>query len=129
VPMAPSWGYNNRSVAFRVPTGSAKARRIEHRIAGADANPYLAVAAILAGMLHGLEKRLDPGKPAITDVSGKIDRAMPFRWHEAIDKLRRAKILPSYIDAGYLALYADAKEAEMHKFNAAISPQEHEWYL
>jgi len=129
VPMAPSWGYNNRSVAFRVPTGAAKARRVEHRIAGADANPYLAVAAILAGMLHGLEKKLDPGKPAVTDVSGKIDRNTPFRWHEAIDKLRRAKILPDYIDAGYLALYADAKEAEMHKFNAAISPQEHEWYL
>jgi glutamine synthetase len=129
VPMAPSWGYNNRSVAFRVPTGSEKARRVEHRIAGADANPYLAVAAILAGMLHGLEKKIDPGKPATTDVSGKIDRNTPFRWHEAIDKLRKAKILPAYIDAGYLALYADAKEAEMHKFNRAISPQEHEWYL
>jgi glutamine synthetase len=129
VPMAPSWGYNNRSVAFRVPTGSPKARRIEHRIAGADANPYLALAAILGGMLHGLEKRPDPGKPATTDVSGKIDRNTPFRWHEAIDKLRRAKILPAYIDAGYLALYADAKEAELNKFSAAISPQEHEWYL
>ena len=43
--------------------------------------------------------------------------------------LRKAKILPAYIDPGYLALYADAKEAEMHKFNRAISPQEHEWYL
>lgn len=129
VPMAPSWGYNNRSVAFRVPTGAPKARRIEHRIAGADANPYLVIAAILAGMLHGLERKLDPGKPATDDVSGRIDRNMPFRWHEAIDKLRKAKILPGYIDAGYLKLYADAKEAEMHKFNAAISPQEHEWYL
>jgi len=59
-------------------------------------------------MLHGLEKKLDPGKPATTDVSGKIDRNTPFRWHEAIDKLRKAKILPAYIDAGYLALYADA---------------------
>jgi glutamine synthetase len=87
------------------------------------------VAAILAGMLHGLEKKRDPGKPATTDVSGKIDPDTPFRWHEAIDKLRRAKILPAYIDPGYLALYADAKEAEMHKFNRAISPQEHEWYL
>lgn len=128
-PMAPSWGYNNRSVAFRVPAGAAKARRVEHRIAGADANPYLALAAVLAGMLHGIEKKLDPGKPATTDVSGEIDRNTPFRWHEAIDKLRKAKVLPQYIDSGYLALYADAKEAEMHKFNAAISPQEHAWYL
>jgi glutamine synthetase len=129
VPMGTSWGYNNRSVAFRVPAGATKARRIEHRIAGADANPYLAVAAILAGMLHGVERKLDPGAPATTDVSAKIDRKMPFLWHEAIARLRKAKILPEYIGADYLALYADAKAAELAKFNAAISPQEHEWYL
>jgi glutamine synthetase len=129
VPMGTTWGYNNRSVAFRVPTGSPKARRIEHRIAGADANPYLAVAAILAGMLHGIERRLDPGAPATTDVSGKIDRKIPFQWHEAIAALRKAKILPDYLGADYLALYADAKAAELAKFNNAISPQEHEWYL
>jgi glutamine synthetase len=129
VPMGTTWGYNNRSVAFRVPTGAPKARRIEHRIAGADANPYLAVAAILAGMLHGIERRLDPGAPAVTDVSGRIDPRMPFQWHEAIATLRKAEILPGYLGADYLALYADAKAAELAKFNNAISPQEHEWYL
>jgi glutamine synthetase len=129
VPMGTTWGYNNRSVAFRIPTGSPKARRIEHRIAGADANPYLAVAAILAGMLHGIEHRLDPGAPATTDVSARIDPRMPFQWHEAIAKLRKARILPDYLGADYLALYADAKAAELAKFNNAISPQEHEWYL
>jgi glutamine synthetase len=129
VPMGTTWGYNNRSVAFRVPTGSAKARRIEHRIAGADANPYLAVAAILAGMLHGIERKLDPGAPATTDVSARIEPKMPFLWHEAIAKMRKAKILPEYLGAEYLALYADAKEAELMKFGKAISPQEYEWYL
>ncbi len=129
VPMGTTWGYNNRSVAFRVPTGSPKARRIEHRIAGADANPYLAVAAILAGMLHGIEHKIDPGAPATTDVSGKIDRWMPFQWHEAIATLRKAKILPDYLGADYLALYADAKAAELAKFANALSPREHEWYL
>ncbi|MGH6891998.1 MAG: glutamine synthetase family protein [Dongiaceae bacterium] len=129
VPMGTAWGYNNRSVAFRVPTGSPEARRIEHRIAGADANPYLALAAILAGMLHGIERKLDPGAPSTTDVSARIDPKMPFQWREAIARLRRAKILPDYLGADYLALYADAKAAELTKFNAAISPQEHEWYL
>ena len=129
VPMGSTWGYNNRSVAFRVPTGSHKARRIEHRIAGADANPYLAVAAILAGMLHGIERKINPGAPATTDVSMKIDPKIPFQWHEAIATLRTAKILPGYLGAGYLALYADAKAAELAKFNNAISPREHEWYL
>jgi glutamine synthetase len=127
--MGTTWGYNNRSVAFRVPTGAPKARRIEHRIAGADANPYLAVAAILAGMLHGIERRLEPGAPATTDVSAKIDPKMPFLWHEAIARLRKARILPDYLGSDYLALYADAKAAELAKFNNAISPQEHAWYL
>jgi glutamine synthetase len=129
VPMGATWGYNNRSVAFRVPTGAPRARRIEHRIAGADANPYLAVAAILAGMLHGIERKLDPGAPATTDVSARIDPRLPFLWHEAIARLRKAKILPDYLGTEYLALYADAKAAELAKFNNAISPQEHEWYL
>lgn len=129
VPMGTTWGYNNRSVAFRVPAGSTAARRIEHRVAGADANPYLAVAAILAGMLHGIERRIDPGAPATTDVSARIDPRMPFQWHDAIARLRKAKILPDYIGADYLALYADAKAAELAKFNYAISPQEHAWYL
>ncbi len=129
VPMGTTWGYNNRSVAFRVPAGSTAARRIEHRVAGADANPYQAVAAILAGMLHGIERRIDPGAPATTDVSARIDPRMPFQWHDAIARLRKAKILPDYIGADYLALYADAKAAELAKFNDAISPQEHAWYL
>lgn len=129
VPMGTKWGYNNRSVAFRIPTGSPKARRIEHRIAGADANPYLAAAAILAGMLHGIERRIDPGAPATTDVSARIDSRIPFQWHEAIARLRKGKILPDYLGADYLALYADAKAAELAKFSNRISPQEHEWYL
>ena len=56
-----SWGYNNRNVALRVPSGPARARRIEHRPAGADANPYLVLAAVLAGVHRGLTAELDPG--------------------------------------------------------------------
>jgi glutamine synthetase len=53
-PTAPTWGYHNRTVALGIPTGSPAARRIEHRVAGADANPYLALAVVLAGIHHGL---------------------------------------------------------------------------
>ncbi|MFP3441116.1 glutamine synthetase, partial [Pantoea sp. SIMBA_133] len=54
VPMAPTWGYDNRSVALRVPAGPKEARRIEHRVAGADVNPYLLLATVLASIHHGL---------------------------------------------------------------------------
>ncbi|MEM1038240.1 MAG: glutamine synthetase family protein [Pseudomonadota bacterium] len=59
-PTAASWGYDNRTVALRVPAGPPKARRLEHRVAGGDANPYLLYAAVLGAALMGLEDGLDP---------------------------------------------------------------------
>ncbi|MBV9569906.1 MAG: glutamine synthetase, partial [Alphaproteobacteria bacterium] len=63
-PVNRRWGINNRSAGIRVPAGPSEARRIEHRVPGADANAYLALAAVLAGVHHGLEAKLDPGPPA-----------------------------------------------------------------
>ncbi|POZ99427.1 glutamine synthetase, partial [Pseudomonas sp. MWU12-2312b] len=63
VPNSPSWGLDNRTVALRVPTGSADAVRLEHRVAGADANPYLLMASVLAGVHHGLVNKIEPGAP------------------------------------------------------------------
>uniref|UniRef100_UPI00289B908E glutamine synthetase family protein n=1 Tax=Pseudomonas sp. TaxID=306 RepID=UPI00289B908E len=62
-PLAPTWGVDNRTVSLRVPGGPANSRHIEHRICGADANPYLAAAAILAATHQGLREQLDPGAP------------------------------------------------------------------
>ena len=56
-PIDRSWGYNNRTVSFRIPHGEAKARRLEHRCASADANPYLTIAMILAAMAEGIEQK------------------------------------------------------------------------
>src|SRR3546814_1620868 len=63
VPTQRSWGFENRSVALRIPAGGGDARRIEHRVAGADANPYLALATLLAGIHKGIVERIDPGAP------------------------------------------------------------------
>ena len=57
VSMAAHWGFNNRTVALRIPRGNGAATRIEHRVAGADANPYLVIASILAGMSHGIDQQ------------------------------------------------------------------------
>ena len=129
VPMAPTWGANNRSVAFRIPLSGGKARRIEHRIAGADANPHLAVAGILAGMLHGIESKLTPPLMAEGDVSQSRDPNLPFSLPAALDRLASAKILPDYLGSEYLSLYVDAKRAELAKFQRRISQPEYEWYL
>src|SRR3546814_14689342 len=60
-PVAPTWGVNNRTVSFRIPAGPPPSRHVEHRACGADANPYLAVAAVLAGIHHGIANKSDPG--------------------------------------------------------------------
>ena len=64
-PTEATWGYDNRTTALRIPESPAAARRIEHRVAGADANPYLVLAAVLAGIWHGIENKLNP--PSVID--------------------------------------------------------------
>jgi glutamine synthetase len=62
-PTASTWGVENRTSAVRVIGGSASSQRIECRVPGADANPYLVAAAVIAAALHGIEHDLDPGPP------------------------------------------------------------------
>jgi glutamine synthetase len=129
VPLQRSWAFENRSVAMRVPLSSGQARRIEHRIAGADANPYLALAAICAGIHHGIANEIDPGPAFEGNAGASYDSAMPFRSRRALDTLEAAEILPRYIDPTYLRVYIATKHAELDKFEAEISPTEYEWYL
>jgi glutamine synthetase len=129
VPITPRWGHNNRSVAFRIPAGGDAARRVEHRVAGADANPYLVVAAVLAGMLHGITGKLKPTAETIGDAGDDADPNVPFAFDAALDRFAKAKILPRFINADMLALFADQRRAEMAKFMGTISRQEYDWYL
>jgi glutamine synthetase len=128
-PVNRHWGVNNRSAGIRVPAGPSEARRIEHRVAGADANPYLALAAVLAGTHHGLENKLDPGIPAVGNVSRDPDLSLPFTIDDALQRLEQATILPAYIGGETLALYRETKRIEAQRVRRAIPPVEHEWYL
>ena len=128
VPLNRFWGYNNRAVAFRVPAGPAAARRIEHRVAGADANPYLVLAAILAGLHHGIETRADPGQPRQGNVVEE-DAGLSFDLDTALDRLGNSDILGHYIDSGYLQVYAEVKRAERARFLDHIGRREYDWYL
>jgi glutamine synthetase len=129
VPVNPRWGYNNRSVAFRIPASTGEARRIEHRVPGADANPYLVLAAILAAAHHGVVNRLEPGPPATGNACETVDRTIPWTWRRALEELGAARILPDYLGAEYVDLYKATKWIEMEKFQAVIAPHEYEWFL
>lgn len=129
VPVNTSWGFNNRSVAFRVPMGGGKARRIEHRFAGAEANPYLVMAAMLAGVHHGLTQRLAPTPPSEGNAGETVDPDMPMRLWTALDRLERSEILAQYLGPRYPAAYAAIKRSELDAFLANVLPREYDWYL
>ncbi|HVV65045.1 MAG TPA: glutamine synthetase family protein [Rhizomicrobium sp.] len=128
-PVNRRWGVNNRSAGLRIPVSPGEARRIEHRVAGADANPYLMLAAILSGLHHGIVNRIDPGPPAIGNVSREPDPALPFSLDAALELIGKDRVLPGYLGTDTVALYAETKRLEARRFAKIVSPAEYEWYL
>jgi len=129
VPNAPSWGLDNRTVAVRVPTGSSDAIRIEHRVAGADANPYLMMASILAGIHHGLTNKLDPGEPIEGNSYEQLEQSLPNNLRDALRELDDSEVLNKYISPDYIDIFVACKEAELQEFETTISDLEYNWYL
>ncbi|MEM1372928.1 MAG: glutamine synthetase family protein [Pseudomonadota bacterium] len=86
-PMSASWGYDNRTVALRIPSGPGKARRFEHRVAGGDANPFLLFAAILGAAIHGVESAMEAPAPTEGNAYGLCAPALAPTLPDAIDRL------------------------------------------
>jgi len=129
VPLAPNWGRNHRGVALRIPLSGLEDTRVEHRPGGSDGNPYLVMAAILAGIHHGIAKKLDPG-PMIepgTIIEERI--GLPVRWEAALDAFEAAKVLPKYLGKRYHELYASCRREECDRIHAEITDRDYEWYL
>ena len=128
-PVNRRWGVNNRSAGLRIPVSPGEARRVEHRVSGADANPYFALAAVLAGLHHGLVNKLDPGPAATGNVSREPDLALPFTIDDALTRLAAATVLESYLGQETVSLYGETKRLEVARFRKIISPAEYDWYL
>jgi glutamine synthetase len=128
-PTAPTWGWNNRTVALRIPPGGPSARRIEHRVAGSDANPYLVLAAMLAGVLEGLEQRKDPGPPTVGNAYARSPARLPLTWEAALAAFRDAERLPQWFGQQFCRLFHAVRQGERNGFHARITPTEYEWYL
>ncbi len=128
VPVNRRWGINNRSTGLRIPAGDADSTRIEHRVAGADANPYLVLAAILIGIQHGIENKIDPGSPHEGDASDFQDPTVPFETIWSLEELQNGKVLRSVLGS-YVDVYAESKRVEYKRFHSSIPAHEHDWYL
>ncbi len=128
-PTAPSWGYDNRTVAVRVPGGDHHAMRIEHRVAGADANIHLVVAAILAGMLYGISEELDVPEPIVGDAYAKMGQILPARWSEAIAIFASSAFVRETMGESFQSVYFELKQQELASFDRYVSPLEYDIYL
>jgi len=128
VPLNDCWGFNNRTVAMRIPHGGPDDRRIEHRIAGADANPYLATAAVLAGMLHGIQQRLDPGPPIVGNAYEQVEARSPY-WRGAIEDFMASGFVAEQFGGAFRHIFGQQKLKEMRSFETQVSDLEYEWYL
>jgi glutamine synthetase len=129
VPLHPTWSINNRGSAIRVPASDPANLRIEHRLAGADANPYLVCAWVLAGMLHGLEHRLEP-PPVLTGNAYEQDgEPLPTNWPAAIERFAASEFARAALGEKFVGLFATVKRAEFEDFNSHVTPLEIARYL
>lgn len=136
VAMAPTWGVDNRTVALRIPNGSDAATRIEHRVAGADANPYLAMAALLAGALHGINNELllgpqTTGNGATKGAAKGAEKgaaSLPLNWVDAYALLSNSSFAAKAFGADFLHVYLQVQEQEYNQFNRHVSSLEIDWY-
>jgi glutamine synthetase len=128
-PTGIAWAYENRTAAIRIPSGSPKARRIEHRVAGGDTNPYLMIAAVLGAALQGLEEGLTP-PPPITGNAYALDlEQIPETWDGALVACENSTHLPKIFNAELIRNYVLTKRQEIH-YMAELSPEEQvELYL
>ncbi|MEY3532578.1 MAG: hypothetical protein RI979_602, partial [Pseudomonadota bacterium] len=97
-PTSIAWGYENRTTAIRIPAGSPSARRIEHRVAGGDVNPYLMLAAILGAALDGIENQMEPASPIVGNAYAQEGLPqIPATWEDAVDALEQSTIVPRFL--------------------------------
>lgn len=127
-PLAPTWGVDNRTVSMRIPGGPPASRHIEHRICGADANPYLAAAAILAGVLRGIDEQIDPGAPVTGNGYAQVTETLPGDWLTTLNACSTSTWLPELIDPAFLKIYQAVKQAEYQQFMAEVGEQDWRWY-
>ncbi|MBL0042269.1 MAG: glutamine synthetase [Xanthomonadales bacterium] len=128
VPLNDCWGFNNRTVAMRIPHSDPANIRIEHRIAGADANPYLVTAAVLAGMLDGLENGGDPG-PAIVGNAYEQTEMRELFWRDTLRDFMNSDFVASTFGEKFRHVFGQQKLKELRSFQREVTTLEIDWYL
>jgi glutamine synthetase len=127
-PINVQWGMDNRTVGFRIPLSGVEQRRVENRIIGADANPYLAMAVTLACGYLGLVDQLEP-TPMYSGSAYDHFYELPQGLPEALQLLQREDRLREVLGERFIDVYTAIKELEHQEFMTVISPWEREHLL
>ncbi|NIX93589.1 glutamine synthetase [Pseudomonas fulva] len=122
-----SWGYEDRDACIRIPESDARNLRIEHRLAGADANPYLVLAAILCGLEQGLDAAQEPIAPLNDDRTSGID--FPKDMLSAVAAMQHAPAVIEGLGAEFVRVYCENKRQDHLAFMQEISAREYRWFM
>jgi glutamine synthetase len=128
-PTSATWGYDNRTVSVRIPAGKPTARRLELRVAGADANPYLIYAVLLSGMIEGIAQQSDPGEPIEGDGYEQAGEPLPQYLPEAIRLFQQSEFITRNLGGELQRIYSLSKDQENAEFRARITDLEYQSYL
>ena len=128
-PIQVAWAYENRTAAIRVPGGPPAARRLEHRVAGGDVNPFLMLAAVLGAMLAGIEDAEDP-PPPITGNAYELDLPrLPADWATAIDLFETDPLIARIFAPELIRNLTLTKRQELHYFAELSDAEKRDLYL
>ncbi|MDD1968918.1 glutamine synthetase family protein [Pseudomonas putida] len=118
------WSHDNRAAGLRIPASSPVARRVENRLPGADANPYLAIAASLSAGLYGIEQQLEPTEPIQGEFVVPDALSLPCTLHAALERLTRSELAKELFGAEFIEGYIASKTLELTSFFNEITPWE-----
>ena len=118
------WSEDNRAAGLRIPASSPAARRVENRLPGADANPYLAIAASLAAGLHGIEHQIAPTPAIQGEFEVPEHLSLPCTLHAALERLKRSNLARELFGREFIEGYIATKTLELSDFFDEITPWE-----
>jgi len=127
-PINVQWGYDNRSCGLRIPISDNKNRRIENRLPGADANPYLAISASLICGYIGMIERMVPPKMMAGNAYNRA-RTLPRTLEGALDRFSHCKPVKEHLGSDFFEVFYAIKDAELYAYQSVISSWEREHLL
>jgi glutamine synthetase len=124
-----TWGFDNRTVTTRVLSGDPGSTRLEFRLPGADVNPYLGLAGLLASVNDGIQARTDPGPAATGDAYAAAQPALPATLHDAAEEFARSAFTATAFGKDVISHYYAVAELEWNSFMMTVTDWERDRYL